>query len=311
MKKKTEREKVDFRYYEISQNLPLLALVGERWITRYGDDALHFHNYLEIGYCYYGEGDMHLGKERAPYSGGSITVIPKNFPHHTGAAGEEIQRWEYLFIDTEGFLKEVFSDRPVYALNLIERIHARMFVISGNEEPGIHALVRCLLEEMRVKREFYQESVKGILLSLLLGIARMNPADSIPEQKVIDDSRLAGVLEVLDYIEKHYQEEIKVGHLARLCHMSETHFRRVFTEYMNTSPAEYVNLVRTERACELLAKSDYRLEDIAVRTGFQTSATFIRNFKKITGVPPHQWRNEARQKEDNPANYNVSVLKGW
>ena len=93
--------------------------------------------------------------------------------------------------------------------------------------------------------------------------------------------------------------------------MSETHFRRVFTEYMNTSPAEYVNLVRIERACEFLAKSDERLEDIAVKVGFQASATFIRNFKKIVGTAPHQWRSAARGKEDNPSNYNVSVLKGW
>lgn len=311
MKKKTEKEYVEFRYYEIPQNLPLLALVGERWVTRYGKDPMHFHNYMEIGYCYFGKGSIYLGKEENSYRDGTITVIPKNFPHHTKGEGPDKHKWEYMFIDAEHFLKEVYSDKPVYAASLIDRVQSRMFVTYREESPEIDALVRGILKEMLEKKEFYQESVKGMLLSLLLKIARLNPADSVNQQRIMDDSRLSGILEVLDYIENHYQEEIKVGSLADICHMSETHFRRVFTEYMNASPAEYVSLVRIERACELMVKSDCRLEDIAVRTGFQTSATFIRNFKKIVGIPPHQWKNETRQKEDNPCNYNVSVLKGW
>ena len=64
------------------------------------------------------------------------------------------------------------------------------------------------------------------------------------------------------------------------------------------------------RICESCADRK-GLEDIAVKVGFQASATFIRNFKKIVGTAPHQWRSAARGKEDNPSNYNVSVLKGW
>lgn len=309
--KKREKEYVEFRYYEIPQRVPLIALMGERWVTRYGSDPMHFHNYMEIGYCCYGEGVMHLGKEDVRYGEGTVTVISKNFPHHTTGRDDVFDSWEYLFIDTERFLKNVYADKPVYANTVLERLHSRMFLTSREEAPEIDALVRVILNEMRNKEEFYLESVQGCLLTLLLKIARMNPADSVPEAKVIDDGSLNSILAVLNYIEKHYQEEIKVGQLAQICHMSETHFRRVFTEYMNTSPAEYVNLVRIERACEFLAKSDERLEDIAVKVGFQASATFIRNFKKIVGTAPHQWRSAARGKEDNPSNYNVSVLKGW
>ena len=32
MREKKEKEKVELRYYEIPQELPLIALLGERWI---------------------------------------------------------------------------------------------------------------------------------------------------------------------------------------------------------------------------------------------------------------------------------------
>ena len=57
MKKK--KEELEFRFYEIPQNQPVLALLGEKWVQHYGSgvDRLHFHNYMEIGYCYGGEGE--------------------------------------------------------------------------------------------------------------------------------------------------------------------------------------------------------------------------------------------------------------
>ena len=74
-----EKESIEFRYYEIPSDMPLIALLGEEWIRMYGEDAMHFHNCLEIGYCYYGQGNMYFGKREEPYGPGCITIVPKNF----------------------------------------------------------------------------------------------------------------------------------------------------------------------------------------------------------------------------------------
>ena len=41
-------QKAEYRYYEISQDMPVLVLTGEKWETVYGMDNMHFHNYLVI-----------------------------------------------------------------------------------------------------------------------------------------------------------------------------------------------------------------------------------------------------------------------
>lgn len=309
MRKK--KETIEFRYYEVPQDFPLIALIGERWVTRYGKDPMHFHNYLEIGFCYFGEGSMFIGKEEHLYRAGTITVIPKNFPHHTVQYGNSLNKWEYLFIDTDKFLKELLTYKPVNGNGLSERINSRAFLTSVEEDPIFASAIRSIFEEMREKGEFYKESVRGTLASLILQLARKNPADVVKKTNVIDDGRLEAILNVLDYIEEHYQEPLKIGELAGVSHMSETHFRRVFAKFMNISPAEYLTLVRIEKACELLVKTDECLEDIGIKVGFASTGTFIRNFKKVAGVAPRRWRMNVREKKASSVNYNVSVLKGW
>lgn len=57
--------------------------------------------------------------------------------------------------------------------------------------------------------------------------------------------------------------------------------------------------------------SEHYMEDIAMRTGFQTTGAFTRNFKKLVGELPKDWRKKVRESETNMGNYNVSLLKGW
>ena len=46
---KKRKMKMEFRYYQMQDGIPILALLGEKWVQNYGDrtaDRLHFHNYM-------------------------------------------------------------------------------------------------------------------------------------------------------------------------------------------------------------------------------------------------------------------------
>lgn len=108
---KKRKPKMEFRYYQMPPDSPILALLGEKWEQTYGQDIdyLHFHNHLEIGYCYSGSGELILGEKNQRFFDGLFTVIPKNYPHTTNSDLGTISRWEYLFIDVEGFLREIYQ----------------------------------------------------------------------------------------------------------------------------------------------------------------------------------------------------------
>lgn len=67
-----KKKKMEFRYYQLPPGSPILALLGEKWVQNYGYqiDYLHFHNMMEIGVCYYGEGTIVLEDKEIPYDGG-------------------------------------------------------------------------------------------------------------------------------------------------------------------------------------------------------------------------------------------------
>lgn len=87
MAKKRKKPKMEFRYYQMPAGSPILALLGQKWVQNYGNDVdyLHFHNYLEIGFCYEGDGVMAFGEAKMRFSGREFTVIPPNYAHTTNS----------------------------------------------------------------------------------------------------------------------------------------------------------------------------------------------------------------------------------
>ena len=303
---------MEFRYYQMPAGSPILALLGQKWIQHYGEniDYLHFHNYLEIGFCYEGQGRMLLGEEEVRFSGREFSVIPPNYPHTTDSDLGTVSRWEYLFVDVEGFLRS-FLYTPVKADKVIQRIYSKALFLEENQSPSISAKILKIMNIMRDGEEFYLEEAKGILASLLVEIARLNRRSE--EERVEEEKgKLTNMItRVQDFVSYHYMEDIKVEDLAKSCHISETHFRRVFTSYMKMSPLEYINTVRINTACELLQKTDEPVADIAHKCGFTTNSTFNRNFKQLMGVTPVEWRKRPENYEQQLLNFDIHSEKGW
>lgn len=305
------KKEIQFRYYEIPQDEPCLALLGEAWVRPYGDgiDCLHFHNYMEIGFCYGGDGEMVLDEENIPYEAGTITIIPKNYPHNTSSTNFAPCRWEYIFIDVEAFLKEMYRDNQMYAEDLITIINNRAWAVESSKYPETGGMIRNIMEEMRYKKQFYTESVRGMILSLLMNIVRMNHKETNKVRK--QSSGVSQMTVALHYIGKHYTEDLTIGDLAEVSHMSETHFRRVFQKAMNMTPSDYLNFVRVQMACEHMKKHTDSMELVAEKCGFQSVSTFNRNFKKILGITPYQWKIHPENYEGKLLNFKISAYKGW
>lgn len=305
------KKEIQFRYYEIPQGEPCLALLGEAWMRPYGDgiDCLHFHNYMEIGFCYDGDGEMVLDEEDIPYKSDMFTIIPKNYPHNTSSTDFALNQWEYLFVDVEAFLGEIYKDNQIFADELIADINNRAWVASADEHPEVAGLVRGIMEEMRYKKDLYIECVHGMLLSLFINIARMNHKSSSKVRR--QSSGVSQMTVALHYIGEHYAEDLTIGELAGVSHMSETNFRRVFQKVMNMTPSDYLNSVRVQMACEHMRKHTDSMELVAEKCGFQSMSTFNRNFKKILGITPYQWKIHPENYEAKLLNYKISAYRGW
>ncbi len=304
---------MELRYYKMPEGSPILALLGQKWVQNYGNDIdyLHFHNYLEIGFCYEGQGFMILGEDKVQFHDRDFTVIPSNYPHTTNSDIGTISRWEYLFIDVEGFLDK-FINNSVKKEKIVQRINSRSLFLNEKENRSMAGKILKILDIMRDGEEFYLEEVKGLTRALLMQIARWNEKDETQEKNaILDDASIALILPALNYIGENFHESIRIEELADVCHISETHLRRIFQESMRMPPVEYINWVRIRAACKELRKTNASVSDIALHCGFTTISTFNRNFRKILGVSPQQWRRAPEHYEQNLLKFDIKTQEGW
>ena len=169
--------------------------------------------------------------------------------------------------------------------------------------------MQMIIEETQQKKYHYKYAVLSLAFNFLLFFDRLNTLDSGDELSHSD--AMDYVRKIINYMEQHYTEDIKAKDFAKSCGLSETHMRRIFSEYTNMPPSEYLNVVRINKACELLAHGSTSIEEVARSVGYPVLSTFLRNFRKITGLSPSAWRKKALENPQNIATYQISVLKGW
>lgn len=304
-----KKESAEFRFYELSNDKPALVLIGDKWKQVYGENInnMHFHNLLEIGYCHYGTGDLMIEEDRYRFAKQMVSCIPANFLHVTRSDVNVIAYWEWIYINPAEILKNC-DKTPQEIRAVLEAVNDRAFFVHAQENPVFAALVRAVFDEMRHKGEHHLECVRGMVYALVFEIARFNDKEV---SRTLSRNGSLQLERAIEYVDTNYANTFRIADLAQVCYMSETHFRRIFQEKMNMTPVEYVNFVRIRKACELIDKTDISMEEVAGKVGFVTPSTFNRNFRRIVGTSPYQWKKRPDSHERKLAEYKISALKGW
>ena len=83
---------------------------------------------------------------------------------------------------------------------------------------------------------------------------------------------------------------MSVATLAKLCYLSETHFRRLFARGMGMSAVRYKNRLLTDAAKKLLHTEDRSIGEIADALGYPSVYAFSQSFRRESGMSPSAYR---------------------
>lgn len=103
----------------------------------------------------------------------------------------------------------------------------------------------------------------------------------------MEDNRIA---KTVLYIRKHLNEAIELEKLAEISCLSKDHFIRLFKKELGTTPLQYINQKKIEKAQLLLITEELAVKEIAFQLAFEDYSYFNRLFKKTTGVTPQEYR---------------------
>lgn len=98
---------------------------------------------------------------------------------------------------------------------------------------------------------------------------------------------------IQDYVDQHYAEDINRSILTDLFYLDEDYASKLFKKETGISFKNYIILKRIEVAKNLLLTTTLPINTIADNVGYGNYSYFTRLFKKITGVTPIEFRNQA------------------
>ncbi|OUP07477.1 helix-turn-helix domain-containing protein [Anaeromassilibacillus sp. An200] len=125
-------------------------------------------------------------------------------------------------------------------------------------------------------------------LSILLGwcSAQIDAGSALPEKSY------QYVREAIAFIERHYGENISVPQIAQQVAVNPVYLNKLFKLATGKTISEYLNYYRIEMGKELLLREDATVNAVASGLGYNDVRSFIRFFKKFTGLTPKDFRRQ-------------------
>ena len=98
------------------------------------------------------------------------------------------------------------------------------------------------------------------------------------------------VADIRNYITARYNEKITLEHLAAEFNLDPFYLQKLFKRTNGQSPMEYIIYLRMTKAKSLLRTTGMSVGEIAYTVGIENISHFTRQFKKLEGMTPGQYR---------------------
>lgn len=95
---------------------------------------------------------------------------------------------------------------------------------------------------------------------------------------------------IVEYINNHLGENIDLGVLSEMSGFSPWHFHRIVRAFLGEPIGAFITRMRVETAARLLRYSDFPVQDIAFRVGYDVPSSLSKSFRQFYGISPNQYR---------------------
>ncbi len=251
---------------------------------------VHYHTEAELSLILSGRGTYNSGGTLYQVRAGDIFFYKSSVPHCITDIADGGMNILNIHISPIYFqMLKSEAGAPHFGRSFLKRSlpTARLNdILSPAEAEKIRDLILTLKSELSRTEESFELMAESCLTQILILISRKT--EPLKEKTGKDGSD--AIFLALEYIDGHYTEPISLASLAEHVNLEKTYFASLFKRTVGTNPWEYVLIKRIETAVELLRSGDSTVLEIASQTGFNSTASFNKIFKKYTGTTPKELR---------------------
>jgi two-component system response regulator YesN len=184
--------------------------------------------------------------------------------------------------------RENFVERQLQSsmrLQFVQDIWASMTKVmeqSAMQNEDWHGWMKGIQHIVEVERapEVIFETVQTAFLEVTQHFAEMKNSRNVEAGK-----------ELLTYVDEHFTDpNLSLEVVSDQFQLSMKYLSRFFKEQTGVTFSEYLNENRMKKARDLLQHTDSSVNDISLSTGYYSSNTFCRAFKRYHGLSPTQYR---------------------
>lgn len=257
----------------------------------------HFHPEYEIHLIVATTGKLFVGDHISSFVPGNLVLLGPNLPHNWVSdvpEGETIAQRNLVLQFGQEFVSSCMGSFPEWRQVEALLADSRRGVMFGAETS---AAIQPLFLELLGAR-----GLRRLVLFMSMIERLMNAEDretlASPAYQV-DPSGFASsrINHALSYIGKNLSNDLRESDLAQLAGQSVSAFSRYFRRHTGLPFVQYVNRMRINLACQLLADDELSVTDICFKAGFNNLSNFNRQFLAVKGMAPSKFRRYQQMNE--------------
>ncbi|BDI34405.1 AraC family transcriptional regulator [Capsulimonas corticalis] len=227
-------------------------------------------------------------RHTSPIQRGEITITP--------AGHDDWRRWtepcEMVCIWLE---ERYFQEIAAQDDSAMNGGGARILSRFRFRDPHLEYLASALLSETKKPGDLQNFTIDS--LRNLLAVHLLRHHSTIQPETIVTSGGLTPrrLRRAVDFIHDHLGESLDLDSIAESAGLSSYHFSRCFKHAMGISPHQYVIQQRVEHAKRLIRSNDLPIGDIAYQVGFGSQSHLNYHFRRLVGVNPTQFQNQAQE----------------
>jgi AraC family L-rhamnose operon transcriptional activator RhaR len=249
----------------------------------------HSHEFDEITLILEGEGYYTSQGQNIMVTAGDLILIPPKLFHGFVC----LKAWKGISMHFSN--KEI----PAYCQFLLEHAYQQnphQILLIHLDGPHLD---RAILAMQQTEEEWFRATIHEFsydlmrnALETLLLTYHMNVSESVKQAKIQEGNDEQIIQDALKEIHRSYHTALRISDLAVRHFLSESIFRKKFTERIGVSPKQYIISLRLNEAKRLLRHTHKPIELISSEVGFTSSSRFHDLFIKHEGKTPLEWRKQ-------------------
>lgn len=220
-----------------------------------------------------------------------IIIIPSGEMHELRApsSGQRL-----IFQVDHAILREVNGFDSVYSSFFPCALLRKSDRLTGHQE--LVSLLLQISDEYTKAAPLYEACIHSLIIHFFVMVGRI-PFHNTDTFSGITTHKQQSYIDIFfnmcTYLNEHCAENITLDQLASMSGFSKSHFIRLFKDFAGVSYYEYLTKRRLINAeILLLDNPELSITDLALKSGFNSLATFNRVFKTWHGCTPTEYRKK-------------------